>query len=142
MQAGPGENEGQEPSNGQECGGQDPRHGGILPRMNDLDLTDDQIDAALERARLAVCSPLEDRCYAFSYGAEHARTRCTPQGRCCIGWVQRDNGREAWEAWLDLRTGEGRLRVFPDRGRSARSATPLSRGGPRDLCPIYAAENA
>jgi hypothetical protein len=34
-----------------------------------------------------------------------------------IGWVQRDNGRQAWDAWLDRRTGEGRLRVLPDRER-------------------------
>jgi hypothetical protein len=79
------------------------------------DLTDAMIDAALERARRAVCGPLEERCYAFPYGAGFARTPGTPQGCCTIGWLSRDNGRQAWEAWLDVRTGEGRLRVLPDR---------------------------
>jgi hypothetical protein len=51
---------------------------------------------------------------AFSYGLVIARQRCTPQGRCTIGWLSRDNGRQAWEAWLDVRTGEGRLRALPD----------------------------
>jgi hypothetical protein len=79
------------------------------------ELTDDLIDAALERARRAVCGPLEDRGYAFSYGIDEARKRCTPQGGCKIGWLSRDSGRQAGGAWLDLRTGEGRLRVLPDR---------------------------
>jgi hypothetical protein len=82
--------------------------------MAELELTDEMIDAALERARRSVCAPLEERCYAFSYGVEFARAHCTPQGRCKIGWLSRDNGRQAWEAWLDLRTGEGRLRVLPN----------------------------
>jgi hypothetical protein len=34
------------------------------------ELTDELIDAALERARCAVCGPLEERCYAFSYGVD------------------------------------------------------------------------
>jgi hypothetical protein len=80
-----------------------------------LELTDCLFEVALERARRAVCGPFKERCCAFSYGADVARQRCTPNGRGTIGWLSRDNGRQAWEAWLDLRTGEGRLRVLPER---------------------------
>jgi hypothetical protein len=79
------------------------------------ELTDELIVAALERTRRAVCGALEERCYAFSFGVDGAKKRCTPSGRGTIGWVQRDNSRQAWDAWLDRRTGEGRLRVLPDR---------------------------
>jgi hypothetical protein len=79
------------------------------------ELTDELIDAGLERARRAVCGPLKERCSAFNYGVDEARKRCMPNGRCAIGWLSRDNGRQAWDAWLDLRMGEGRLRVLPDR---------------------------
>ena len=41
---------------------------------------------------------------------ESARATCTPQGRCRIGWIVADSGRQEWEVRLDLRTGEGRLR--------------------------------
>jgi hypothetical protein len=45
------------------------------------DLTDELIDAALERARHAVCGPVEERCYAFSYGVDEAKKRCKVSGR-------------------------------------------------------------
>jgi hypothetical protein len=41
------------------------------------EFTDELIDAALERARRAVCGPLEERCYAFSSGVDIARKDCT-----------------------------------------------------------------
>jgi hypothetical protein len=54
-----------------------------------------------------VCGPPEERYYTFSYGVDEAKNRCTPQDSCKIGWLSRDIGRQAWEAWLDLRAGEG-----------------------------------
>lgn len=62
------------------------------------ELTDELIDAALERARRAVRGPREERCYAFSYGEEEDRKRCAAQGRCKIGWLGRARGRQVWEA--------------------------------------------
>jgi hypothetical protein len=29
---------------------------------------------------------------------------------CCIGWIVANIGRDSWAVWLDLHTGEGRLR--------------------------------
>jgi hypothetical protein len=60
---------------------------------------------------------LEERCSAFSSGADIARQRGMTTGCGTIGWVQRDTGRQAWDAWLDRRTGEGRLRVLAEQGQ-------------------------
>ncbi len=73
-------------------------------------LTEDIIAEAMDRAWRAVCSPANERCYGLPYGVKEAQETCTPEGRCKIGWVVADAGRKAWDAWLDTRTGEGRLR--------------------------------
>jgi hypothetical protein len=44
------------------------------------------------------------------YDVVSARATCTPKGRCKVGWIVANAGRDAWDVWLDLETGEGRLR--------------------------------
>ena len=63
--------------------------------MGDDRLTDDLIAAVMARAEQAFCPPADSRCYAFPDSATEARKTCTPAGRCKIGWVVRDAGREA-----------------------------------------------
>jgi hypothetical protein len=58
---------------------------------------------------------MDDGCDAFSSGVAEATKRCASSGRGTIGWLLRDTGRQARKAWLDLRTGEGRLRALPGR---------------------------
>jgi hypothetical protein len=67
-------------------------------------------DAFVERALEPCLLPGNDRCYAFTDPIEEARASCTPKGRCRIGWIVANSGRESWDVWLDVQTGEGRLR--------------------------------
>jgi hypothetical protein len=39
-----------------------------------------------------------------------ALASCTPKGRCKVGWIVTNGGRDAYDVWLDMHTGEGRLR--------------------------------
>ena len=68
----------------------------------------------MTRAEKVACRPGDDRCYPLPYSAEEAQQTCTLQGRCSIGGTRRvivaNAGRDPWEVWLDLYTGEGRLR--------------------------------
>ncbi len=45
---------------------------------------------------------------------EDARASCTPKRRCRLGWILADSGRDSWDVWLDVQTGEGRLRRRKD----------------------------
>ena len=78
------------------------------------ELTKERIAEAMARAEKVACRPGEGRCYAFPNPVEDVRTSCTPKGRCRIGGTRRvivsHGGRESWDVWLDLHTGEGRLR--------------------------------
>ena len=56
------------------------------------------------------CQPGDGRCHALPDSGEVARVSCTPKGRCKVGWIVSKGGRESWDVWLDLHTGEGRLR--------------------------------
>jgi hypothetical protein len=78
--------------------------------MTAPELTEDMITAAMAKADARVCVPGDHRCYAFPSNVDAARKTCTPKGRCKVGWVVRASGRESWDVWLDLETGEGRLR--------------------------------
>jgi hypothetical protein len=73
-------------------------------------LTDDDIAAALERARMAVCTALERGCFALPFTPVQAEAIATPDGWRHIGWIVADSGRRSWDAWLNVATGEGRLR--------------------------------
>jgi len=46
-----------------------------------------------------------DRCYALASDVETARTRCTPEGRCRVGAIISRDGRERFDAWLEVCTG-------------------------------------
>jgi hypothetical protein len=81
----------------------------------DIDLTDDLIDAAMLRAEKAVCPPGDARCSDFCHGAAYAKTHITPSGWAHIGWVAADSGRKTWDAWFNVKTGEGRLRKQEDK---------------------------
>jgi hypothetical protein len=34
-----------------------------------------------------------------------ARARCPPKGRCQVGWIVSNGGRESHDVWLGVRTG-------------------------------------
>jgi hypothetical protein len=34
--------------------------------------------------------------------------------RCQIGWIVANGGRDSWDVWLDVHTGEGSLRRRTD----------------------------
>ena len=70
-----------------------------------MELTAGMIEAAMAKAKARVCAPGDNRCYAFPYGLAEARATCTAKGRCQVGWVVRDSGREAWDVWLEISTG-------------------------------------
>jgi hypothetical protein len=78
------------------------------------ELTEERIAEAMARAERVACRPGEGRCYALPDPVEHARASCTPKGRCRIGWTISSGGRESWDVWLDVHTGEGRLRCRVD----------------------------
>ena len=75
--------------------------------MNGADpgLTEAMIETAMAKAEARVCAPGDTRCYAFPYHLEGAQATCTAKGRCHVGWVVRDSGRQAWDVWLEVSTG-------------------------------------
>jgi hypothetical protein len=77
------------------------------------ELTQELIADAMSRAEKAACAPADPRCYAFPDPLEEARQTCTPKGRCCIGWIVSNGGRDSWDVWLDVHTREGQLRRTP-----------------------------
>jgi hypothetical protein len=94
----------------------------ILPRMSEPDLSDEMIREAMPRAEKAVCPPVDQRCSGFPYDARTALASRISAGWCRIVWVAANSGRPTWDAWHNVRTGEGWLRKSPNEqtGRSAR----------------------
>ena len=45
---------------------------------------------------------------------EETRQTCTPKDRCLSGWIVSKGDRDSWDVWLDVHTGEGRLRRWAD----------------------------
>jgi hypothetical protein len=78
-----------------------------------LTLTDEMITEAMARAEKVACSPGNARCFALPDPVAEAQKTCTPKGRCLIGWIVADGGRTTWDVWLDIHTGEGRLKKPP-----------------------------
>ena len=64
--------------------------------MADVELTEELITAAMAKAGARVCVG-SVRCYAFPDGLEDARASCTPKGRCQVGWIVSEGGRESWD---------------------------------------------
>ena len=73
-------------------------------------LTDEMITEAMARAEKVACLPGDQRCLPLPYDVESAQQTCTPKGRCKLGWIVADAGRKSWDVWLEILTGEGRLR--------------------------------
>jgi hypothetical protein len=74
------------------------------------ELTEERIHVAMAGAEKVACRPGDGRCYPFPDRLSDARETCTPKGRCKIGWIISNSGRESWDIWLDVHAGEGRLR--------------------------------
>jgi hypothetical protein len=68
------------------------------------ELTEELITTAMAKADQRVCAG-NSRCYPFPDRLEDARASCTPKGRCKVGWIIRDSGRESWDVWLEVSTG-------------------------------------
>ncbi|MBA2445031.1 MAG: hypothetical protein H0V49_06845 [Nocardioidaceae bacterium] len=68
----------------------------------------------MARAEKVACAPGDDRCYPFPDSLEQVRSTCTPKGRCLIGWIVTNSGRDSWDVWLNVHTGEGRLKKRSD----------------------------
>ena len=73
-------------------------------------LTQEMIEDGMARAEKVACRPGDDRCYVFPDPLDDVRASSTPRGRCRIGWIVANCGRDNWDVWLDVHTGEGRLR--------------------------------
>jgi hypothetical protein len=69
------------------------------------ELTEDAIAEGMTPAKKVACRPGDDRCYPFPDPVEMARASGTPPGRCRVGWILANSGRDAWDVWLDLHTG-------------------------------------
>lgn len=52
----------------------------------------------------------DHRCLALPSDVASAQQTCTPKGRCKAGWIVTNAGRDSWDVWRDVHTGEGRVR--------------------------------
>lgn len=110
----PSGHEGQEADKGHQFGWHERRHAGILPRVTTPELTEELSTEAMARAEKVACPPANHRCSALPDPVQEARTTCTSKGRCKIGWILANSGRDSWDVWLDVQAGEGRLRRRTD----------------------------
>ena len=67
----------------------------------------------MARAEKVACRG-EGRCFAMPHILPDALASCTPKGRCTVGWIVTNGRRDADDVWLDLHTGEGRVRRRAD----------------------------
>jgi hypothetical protein len=78
------------------------------------EFTEERIAEAMARVEQVARRPGDHRCLPRPDAGARARATCTPKGRGKIGGARRvivaNAGRAAWDVWLDLHTGEGRLR--------------------------------
>ena len=72
--------------------------------MIESDITDAMIATAMAKAEERICVG-SDRCYALASDVESARARCTPEGRCRVGFIVSQGGRESHDVWLEVGTG-------------------------------------
>jgi hypothetical protein len=81
-------------------------------------LTQDVIADGMARAEKVACRPGDDRCYPFPDRLEVAQASCSaqraPEGSLSYWGTRRvivaNSERDSWDVWLDVHTGEGRLR--------------------------------
>ena len=71
------------------------RHGEQLVMVLEIALTEAMI-AAMAKADKRVCVG-SHHCYAFPDCLEDARQLCSPKGRCTVGWIVGQGGRESRE---------------------------------------------
>ena len=90
----------------------------------------------------AVCGLTRILGAVFLGGGLIAWLECPPKGRCKIGWIIAEGGRTSYDVWLDLHTGEGRLRRQADDGvlhhvpwLKDKRAVPAERMDPRAMDP-------
>ena len=69
-----------------------------------VELTEAMIEAAMAKADARVCVG-NPRCVALPDPVYAARESCTPKGRCKIGWVVGQGGRESYDVWVEVATG-------------------------------------
>jgi len=72
--------------------------------MPAVELTEEMIAAAMAKADARVCVG-SDRCFALPHILPDILASCTPKGRCCVGWIVSQGGRESWDVWLEVSTG-------------------------------------
>jgi hypothetical protein len=72
-------------------------------------LTQEMVEDGMARAEKVVCRSDDDRCYVFPDVLEDVRASCTPKGRCRLGWIVANSGRDSWDVWLEVRTGPVKL---------------------------------
>jgi len=70
------------------------------------------IAAAMAKADARVCVG-NPRCFALPDPLEEARKSCTAKGRCKVGWIVSQGGREAHDVWLEVSTGL--VKLIPQR---------------------------
>ena len=80
-----------------------------VPHLTPI-LSDEAIDDALQRAERDVCAPGDPRCDGFAFAVEDALRTLTPAGWRRVGWVAGRGGRDDWDVWFDVDTGEVRSR--------------------------------
>ena len=83
-------------------------------------LTEQMIADAMARAEKLACAPGDTRCLPLPDDIQGAESTRTPKGRCKVGWIVADAARKAWDVWLDVHTGGGRLQRRDSRRRAAR----------------------
>ena len=69
-----------------------------------LELTEAMIEAAMSKADQRVCVG-NRRCFAFRDPLYAVRESCTPKGRCKVGSLVAQGGRESFDVWLEVSTG-------------------------------------
>ena len=72
--------------------------------MTTVELTEAMIEAAMAKADARVCVGSR-RCFALPDPLYAARESCTAKGRCKVGWIVSQGGRESYNVWLEVSTG-------------------------------------
>ena len=72
--------------------------------MSDPELTEAMIETAMAKAETRVCVG-NPRCFALPDPVYAARESCTAKGRCKVGWIVSQGGRESYDVWLEVSTG-------------------------------------
>ena len=72
--------------------------------MPETEVAEELIATVMARAeaRVWIGNP---RCYAFPDPLVEAGHSCTPKGRCRVGWILANSGRESWDVWLEVSAG-------------------------------------